>query len=54
MSGATVVVMDGDQTGQELLTEALRVLDVSVISFDLQFRHFDLSLTQRRVGSTIT
>jgi isocitrate/isopropylmalate dehydrogenase len=48
MSGATVVVLDGDQTGQELLREALRVLDASVIGFDLQFQHFDLGLEHRR------
>ena len=32
---STIVVCDGDQTGQELLEEALRVLDPSVFGFDL-------------------
>jgi isocitrate/isopropylmalate dehydrogenase len=44
----TVVVLEGDQTGQELLVEALRVLEPSVIGFDLDFEHYDLSLGKRR------
>ena len=48
MSHKTVVVMKGDQTGQELLDEALRVLDPNVIGLDLQFQTFDLSLESRR------
>ena len=44
----TIVVLDGDQTGQELLNEALRVLDPNVIRFDLDFLHFDLSLANRQ------
>ncbi|HEX3051077.1 MAG TPA: isocitrate/isopropylmalate family dehydrogenase [Aggregatilineaceae bacterium] len=42
----TVVVMQGDQTGQELLEEALRVLNS--ISVPLHFKTFDLSLENRR------
>lgn len=45
----TVVVMEGDQTGQELLEEALRVFDSSVIDLDIDFQRFDLSLENRRV-----
>ncbi len=48
-TGATVVVMHGDQTGEELLQQALRVLDPAVIRFPLRFQHFDLSLENRRV-----
>jgi isocitrate dehydrogenase (NAD+) len=48
MSQHTIVVMDGDQTGQELLLEGLRVLQPSVTKVDLDFRHFDLSLENRR------
>jgi isocitrate/isopropylmalate dehydrogenase len=48
MSKATIVVLQGDQTGQELLVEALRVLQPSVIRFDLEFLPFDLSLENRR------
>jgi isocitrate/isopropylmalate dehydrogenase len=40
--------MDGDQTGQELLVEALRVLDPAVSGLPLTFVHFDLSITERR------
>ncbi len=43
-----IVVCDGDETGQELLTEALRVLDPEVLGFDLELVHFDLSLENRR------
>lgn len=48
MSHRTVVIMKGDQTGQELLEESLRVLDSNVIGFELQFQTFDLSLENRR------
>jgi isocitrate dehydrogenase (NAD+) len=44
----TVVVLEGDQTGQELLEEALRVLDVGVTKVALNFQRFDLSLENRR------
>ncbi len=40
--------MEGDQTGQELLEESLRVLDPSVTGLDLGFRRYDLSLENRR------
>ena len=44
----TLVVMEGDETGQELLEEALRVLDPSVTGVDLTFERYDLSLDRRR------
>src|SRR5512139_2587545 len=44
----TIVVLHGDQTGEELLQEALRVLAPQVIGLDLNFQHFDLSLANRR------
>jgi isocitrate dehydrogenase (NAD+) len=44
----TIVVCDGDETGQELLEEALRVLDPRVLGFDVSLEHFDLSLENRR------
>ena len=44
----TVVVMHGDQTGEELLQEALRVLQPSVIRQPLEFADYDLSLENRR------
>jgi isocitrate dehydrogenase (NAD+) len=43
-----LVVLEGDQTGQELLLEALRVLDPAVIGIDLHFERYDLSLGNRR------
>jgi len=48
MSIPTVVVLEGDETGQELLVEALRVLDPDVVGLPLAFEHFDLSLPKRR------
>jgi isocitrate/isopropylmalate dehydrogenase len=44
----TIVVLEGDQTGQELLEEALRVLAPDVIGLRLDFPRFDLSLENRR------
>jgi len=44
----TIVVLGGDQTGQELLIESLRVLDKSVIDVELAFEEYDLSLEKRR------
>lgn len=43
-----LVVMAGDETGQELLDQALRVLVPDVIGMELDLRHFDLSLANRR------
>jgi len=43
-----IVVCDGDETGQELLDEALRVLDPGVLGFALDLVRFDLSLENRR------
>ena len=40
----TIVVLEGDETGQELLEEALRVLAPDVTGLDLEFPRFDLSL----------
>lgn len=47
-SNRTIVVMHGDQTGEELLLEALRVMVPDVIGLELDFQHFDLSLAERR------
>jgi isocitrate/isopropylmalate dehydrogenase len=41
-------VLHGDQTGEELLLQALRLLDPGVIGTRLELRHFDLSLGRRR------
>ena len=47
----TIVVLEGDQTGQELLEEALRVLAQDVVGVELAFARFDLSLEGRRATS---
>lgn len=47
-STPTVVVLQGDQTGQELLDEALRVLNPDVLRVPMSFETFDLSLENRR------
>src|SRR5690349_18074825 len=44
----TIVVLEGDETGQELLEESLRVLAPNVIGIELEFPRFDLSLESRR------
>jgi isocitrate/isopropylmalate dehydrogenase len=46
-----IVVLEGDQTGQELLEEALRVLEPDVIGLDLELERYDLSLEHRRTTS---
>lgn len=43
-----IVVMEGDQTGQELLEEALRVIDPGVTGVPVRYQPFDLSLGNRR------
>ncbi len=44
----TVVVLHGDQTGEELLKEAVRLLEPGVIGLTVDRRDFDLSLERRR------
>ena len=48
MEGHAIAVLEGDETGQELLEEALRTLDPEVTGVDLRFVRFDLSLENRR------
>jgi isocitrate/isopropylmalate dehydrogenase len=48
MDSRTIVVLEGDQTGQELLEAALRVLAPDVIGLELSLPRFDLSLEGRR------
>ena len=43
-----IVVLDGDETGQELLEAALAVLDPEVIGLPVELERFDLSLANRR------
>ncbi|HEX6585300.1 MAG TPA: isocitrate/isopropylmalate family dehydrogenase [Solirubrobacterales bacterium] len=48
MAGLRTVVLEGDQTGQELLEQALRVVSPDVIGVDVELERFDLSLENRR------
>jgi 3-isopropylmalate dehydrogenase len=48
MAGLRIVVLDGDQTGQELLEQSLRVLDPKLLGLELELERFDLSLENRR------
>jgi isocitrate/isopropylmalate dehydrogenase len=48
MDPRTIIVLEGDQTGQELLEEALRVLAPDVTGLELDFPRYDLSLEHRR------
>ncbi len=43
-----IVVLEGDETGQELLEQAIRVLAPDVLGLELELEHFDLSLENRR------
>jgi isocitrate dehydrogenase (NAD+) len=48
MTPRTIVVLQGDETGQELLEEALRVIQPEVVGFRIAFETYDLSLDNRR------
>jgi len=43
-----IVVLEGDETGQELLEESLRVLNGDLLGLELELPRFDLSLESRR------
>jgi isocitrate/isopropylmalate dehydrogenase len=47
----TIVVLEGDQTGQELLEQALRLLDPALLGMEIELERFDLSLESRRATS---
>src|SRR5512132_3900845 len=48
MDAKQIVVLEGDETGQELLEQSLRVLASDVVGFELELPRFDLSLESRR------
>jgi isocitrate dehydrogenase (NAD+) len=48
MTPRTIVVLEGDQTGQELLEASLRVLAADVVGIELALPRYDLSLERRR------
>jgi isocitrate/isopropylmalate dehydrogenase len=45
---ATIVVMHGDKTGEQLLAESLRLLEPAVIGINVKTEDYDLSLTTRQ------
>jgi len=48
MEPLRIVALDGDETGQELLEQSLRVLDPEVLGTEVEVERFDLSLENRR------
>jgi len=48
MNKKKIIILEGDQTGQELLEESLRVLSPNVICVPMEFIRFDLSIESRR------
>ena len=46
--GTKIAILEGDETGQELLEEGLRVLAPDVTGLELELARFDLSLENRR------
>jgi isocitrate dehydrogenase (NAD+) len=49
--GLRIIVLEGDETGQELLEQALRVLDPAVTRVEVELEYYDLSLDNRRKTS---
>jgi isocitrate/isopropylmalate dehydrogenase len=47
----TITVLEGDETGQELLEQSLRVLHPDVLGLPLELDRYDLSLKHRRATS---
>ncbi len=43
-----IIVLEGDETGEELLEQAVRVLDPAVTRVETELEHYDLSLENRR------
>jgi isocitrate/isopropylmalate dehydrogenase len=48
MAPIRVVALEGDETGQELLEQSLRVLDPELLGLEVEVERFDLSLESRR------
>jgi isocitrate dehydrogenase (NAD+) len=48
MAPLRIVVLEGDQTGQELLEQSLRVIAPDVVGLEVELQRFDLSLENRR------
>jgi isocitrate dehydrogenase (NAD+) len=49
-----IIVLEGDETGPELLEQSIRVLDPELLGIELELVHYDLSLaTRRETGNEI-
>src|SRR5215217_5949411 len=48
MAPLKIIVLEGDETGQELLEQSVRVLDPTLLGLELELEHYDLSLENRR------
>src|SRR5688572_10587108 len=48
MAPLKIIVLEGDETGQELLEQSVRVLDADLLGIGLELEYFDLSLEKRR------
>ena len=48
MTALRIVALEGDETGQELLEQSLRLLDAEVLGVEVELTRFDLSLANRR------
>src|SRR4051812_30173704 len=46
--GLKITVLEGDETGQELLEQSLRVLAPDVVGLAIELDRYDLSLARRR------
>src|SRR5204862_2113912 len=46
--GLKITVLEGDETGQELLEQSLRVLAAEVVGLPIALDRYDLSLERRR------
>jgi isocitrate dehydrogenase (NAD+) len=54
MAPLRIIVLQGDETGQELLEAALRVLDPGLLGLGLELVEYDLSLeNRRRTGNAV-
>jgi isocitrate dehydrogenase (NAD+) len=51
MAALKIIVLEGDETGQELLEQSVRVLDSSLLGLELELERYDLSLEKRRETS---
>lgn len=51
MAPLTITVLEGDETGQELLEQALRLADDDLLGLEITLDRHDLSLAARRASA---